>query len=163
NTLLRFVSITEYHSSSVISAVTPPPLRPALFTRTPSGPNCSTAAATRFSTSAATVTSARTPAAVRPSARSFSTTASTSCWDRAHRKTGCPRRASTPAVARPIPLVPPVTSAAAGAGASSDMISSFLLDRSLTDPGRHQHRGHDRGRLIVEQRLAGRGRHPVAL
>lgn len=45
-TLLRFVSMTSFHNSSAMSAVTPPPDRPALLTTTSTVPKRSTAAST---------------------------------------------------------------------------------------------------------------------
>ncbi len=62
-TLLRLVSTTSYQISSGSWAVTPPPLRPALLTRTSTGPNAATAVATRSATSARERTSQAAPSA----------------------------------------------------------------------------------------------------
>lgn len=69
NTLFRLVSITSAHNSSEIPAVTPPPLRPALFTSVSTAPNRSTAPATNARTSAPDRTSHALPSTSSPSSR----------------------------------------------------------------------------------------------
>ncbi|OLT12365.1 hypothetical protein BJF78_03860 [Pseudonocardia sp. CNS-139] len=117
-TLFRFVSITSYQRSSAISAVAPPPGRPALLTRTSTGPYRSTAAPTNCRTCSGDVTSHGCPSAVSPSFCRSLTVASTVSALRAQRKTRFPLRARDRAISRPIPLVAPVTIARARAPCS---------------------------------------------
>ena len=85
---------------------------PALFMTRSTAPNVSNAAAASASTSASLVTSQRTASARRPERldRCRTVSASRSSWMSAT-TTSAPRRASSRAVARPIPLAPPVTTA----------------------------------------------------
>lgn len=108
NTLLRLVSMMSYQSSSAMSAVTPPPLRPALLTRTVRGPYRSTAARTTAATDSGERTSATMPSTSRPSSVRSAIVCLTSRAVRAHRKTRWPAWPSWRATSRPMPLVAPV-------------------------------------------------------
>lgn len=110
-TLVRLVAMTSSHSSSAMSAVTPPPLRPALLTRTSIVPYRSTAAATKAATSGPERTSQARPSASSRSARSSLTVEAMLSALRAPMKTAWPWAPRSRATASPIPLVPPVTSA----------------------------------------------------
>ncbi len=110
-TLLRLVSMTSSHSSSAMSAVTPPPLRPALLTRTSTVPKWSTAARTKVRTASGERTSTAAPSASMPSSWSCLTVAATLSASRAPMNTRCPAEPNCRAAARPMPLVAPVISA----------------------------------------------------
>ncbi len=109
---LRLVSITASQSDSPSCSIGPRMLMPALLTRMSSRPRPSTTRATMSSTWAATATSAATPSVLRPLAFAIS---SATRWaaapSRAEIATSAPASASASAIARPRPLVPPVTSA----------------------------------------------------
>src|SRR5205085_11422926 len=85
---------------------------PALLTSTSTPPNSATACAKRASTAASSRTSHTAPAA-RPASNSFNSTTvrSTSPASRALTHTFSPSRTSASAIARPMPLVLPVTTA----------------------------------------------------
>lgn len=87
NTLCRFVAMTSYQSSSAMPAVGPPPLRPALLTRTSMGPKRSTACRTKRFTSSPSRTSQTAPSTSRPSSSSSLTVRVTPSSVRAHRNT----------------------------------------------------------------------------
>ncbi len=110
-TLLRLVSMTSNQSSSAMSAVTPPPLRPALLTSTSTVPKRSTVAATQARISSADLTSQATPSTSRPSSPRLFTVSATRSALRAQMNARWPPAASSRAMARPIPLVAPVISA----------------------------------------------------
>ena len=96
----RFVSTMALASSMEVSSTGPPIAMPALFTTASSRP-------ARSRTSA-------TPAATESSSRTSMVTASTpggvASGRRPAPKTRCPRRESSTATARPIPVLTPVTS-----------------------------------------------------
>src|SRR3989338_425631 len=107
--LFKFKFTTKFHSSSVNSWIflrTPPP---ALLKRMSSPPKCSRAAATIRSQSVWTVTSMREKSACPPSCSiRLSTLGFTVSWISQH-TTFAPSRAKRRAVARPMPLLAPVT------------------------------------------------------
>jgi hypothetical protein len=112
-TLFRLNPIDRSNCSSVSSAVrlNPSSIVAALFTAKSSRPNRSTVRATRASTCAALETSVATNSAGAPRASISRAAASPRSAPRAAITTDAPRLANANAVARPIPELPPVTSA----------------------------------------------------
>lgn len=109
---IRFRSIARCHSSALVSWKDVPVEPPTLLIRTSIRPNAASAASTTSRAPASVVTSATTAIASAPSARASAAAASRASFSRAQRATRQPSRASSSAMARPIPRLEPVTSAA---------------------------------------------------
>src|SRR5215217_1384933 len=117
---IRLRSITALHCSTVAASNEPaPPLPPTLFTRMSSVPNARTAASTAATAPVWVATSATTVATSAPAARSSFAAVSRASAPRALRHTRAPSRASAATVARPMPRLLPVTSAALPLSSSS--------------------------------------------
>src|SRR5215831_19676968 len=111
-------------------------------------PNAPRACATASSTWGASPTSHATASARRPSARTRSATGSSASRRRLHATTWAPTRASSTAIARPIPWLAPVTIATRSRSVSAE--NPNLLD----DRARRRHQARDLDLLAVDQ-----GRH----
>ena len=102
----RFTPSTHRQSASVWSTISPPPPTPALLQRTCAVPKRSRTASASDCTDAASLTSVSTPttpsSAAVASSGAFSTSAMTTCM---------PSSTKRAAIARPMPLAPPVTTA----------------------------------------------------
>src|SRR4029077_5708815 len=120
NVPLRFVSITMRQSSSDIRAINPSRVTPALLTRMSSSPTASTNAFA-CSGSETSASTARAP-------DSLATSSASSFPERYTSGQSAPARASSRAIARPIPREPPVTRAAFP---SSDANASARGERLL--------------------------------
>src|SRR6185436_7354022 len=129
----------------------------ALFTRTSTRPNWSTAAATRASTCSGSRTSVGCPSAfpLRPSIRS--TVSSSGSGRRPATTTPAPRRANSSAKARPRPLPPPVTSATFPSKVPSASIGAILPAQSAGIEGKRSVGGHQQ-RVDLDLAEVGTGR-----
>ena len=110
NAAVRLVAITASQSSRFIRSIKPSLVIPALFTRMSSRPCRSNAPVTSASFDAASATSTVATSAFPPAFVISSTVAAAFC-SRAAATTVAPCAASLVAIARPIPLDAPVTSA----------------------------------------------------
>src|SRR5215831_10005874 len=108
-------------------------------------PNAPRACATASSTWRASPTSHATASARRPSARTRSATGSSASRRRLHATTWAPTRASSTAIARPIPWLAPVTIATRSRSVSAE--NATLLD----DRVRRRHQARDLDLLAVDQ------------
>src|SRR6266851_640988 len=106
-----FTIITRSHSSSVMLSTVETCSAPALFTSTFSRPNCLTVSRTARSTSLSRVTSHSTAEALPPSFFTSPVTARSFSGRRPAKATLAPSRANARAIARPIPVPPPLISA----------------------------------------------------
>jgi hypothetical protein len=113
NVLVRFDSMTPFHSaSSVSSSGVRAPKPPANAIRTSAGPSCSSTSARSPATPSGVVRSAAMPAAAAaPAARVSAVTRSIVSESRPHTATRAPLCPSSTEVAAPIPFEPPVTTA----------------------------------------------------
>src|SRR3989441_1321772 len=103
-----FTVITRSHSSSVMLSTVETCSAPALFTSTFSRPNCLTVSRTARSTSLPRVTSHSTAEALPPSFFTSPVTARSFSSRRPAKATPAPSRANARAIARPIPVPPPL-------------------------------------------------------
>src|SRR2546425_5852363 len=103
-----FTVITRSHSSSVMLSTVETCSAPALFTSTFSRPNCLTVSRTARSTSLPRVTSHSTAEALPPSFFTSPVTARSFSSRRPAKATLAPSRANARAIARPIPVPPPL-------------------------------------------------------
>src|SRR5881628_2813541 len=108
-------------------------------------PKASRVWATAPSTWRASPTSQATASARRPSARTRSATGSSASFRRLHTATWAPTRASSTAIARPIPRLAPVTIATRSRSVSAE--NPTLLD----DRVRRRHQARDLDLLAVDQ------------
>src|SRR2546427_3388810 len=108
-------------------------------------PNVSRVCATTPSTCRASPTSHATASARRPSARTRSATGSSASLRRLHATTSAPTRASSTAIARPIPWLAPVTIATRSRSVSAE--NATLLD----DRVRRRDQPRDLDLLAVDQ------------
>src|SRR6266436_2959104 len=127
NTLFRFVFRTRSHSSSLFSCAGPKSPMPALLTRIPIGPSFVSVAETNFPTSSARVTSAVCQKTLLVSPCSASAVARSFSLSRPQMATSAPSSASFIAIARPIPRLPPVTSATLPISSPLVFLVSFVL------------------------------------
>src|SRR6267154_6314278 len=112
NTARRSVPSTKSQSASVVSRNGFSRITPALLTRMSIGPSASSVLLTRRSTPTAWLTSASTSIALEPAAAISPTSCRASpARPRWLTATRAPARANAIAIARPIPLAAPVTSA----------------------------------------------------
>ncbi len=109
--LVRLVSMTVRQSSSRYSSGRRRMLVPALFTRMSSPPRRVAVASTMAPTAASSVMSATTESAFAPSDESSATAAAFFPASRPATITAAPHRARPRARPRPMPPLPPVTSA----------------------------------------------------
>jgi hypothetical protein len=107
----RFVAMTSRHSVSGRSNAAPLTPTPALFTSTSIGPNSALTVSTARSTSSGSVTSSPTPYERMPRSASSAAAARAESSDRLVTATAAPASPRACAIARPSPLLPPVTSA----------------------------------------------------
>ena len=110
-TLLRLVSSTRSQSASVFSWAGPNRPMPALLTRMVMGPSAASVLAIRSVMSAPFVTSAIWVCTGRPILASPRPDSSSAARSRPQIETAAPSMASRYAMARPMPRLPPVTSA----------------------------------------------------
>src|SRR5262250_2553024 len=108
-------------------------------------PNAPRACATASSTWCASPTSHATASARRPSARTRSATGSSASRRRLQATTWAPTRASSTAIARPIPWLAPVTIATRSRSVSAE--NANLLDNRV----RRRHQARDLDLLAVDQ------------
>src|ERR1700676_2917471 len=111
NTLFKLVSRTRSQSSSDFSCAGPKTPMPALFTRMVIGPRADSVLATRLATSAGRVTSATCKNTRPPRPASWALASFRALESRPQIATAAPSDAKRTAMARPIPRLPPVTSA----------------------------------------------------
>src|SRR4030095_1190246 len=114
-------------------------------------PNVSTVRATARSTWRASPTSQATASARRPSARTAVATGSSASARRLQTTRSAPTRASSTAIARPIPWLAPVTIATRSCSVSAEKPIDRLLDNRV----RRRHQPGDFDLLAVDH-----GRHP---
>ncbi len=107
NAVRRLMSSARSQASSVVSTTVPSAARPMLLTRMSTPPNASTAARTMASHCAATVTSAAKTSAVPPSFAMMSRVSSARSGCRSTSSTRAPSRASSTALAFPVPMPGP--------------------------------------------------------
>src|SRR5207302_228857 len=108
-------------------------------------PNSSSVRATAPSTCRASPTSHSTASARRPSPRTRPATGSSAFFRRLHTATWAPTRASSTAIARPIPWLAPVTIATRSRSVSAE--NATLLDNRV----RRRHQAGDLDLLAVDQ------------
>lgn len=111
NGAFRFTAIVVSQTSSPSSVIGGRRLIPAQFTRMSGSPNAAAASSAPARTPSVVLRSALTQAARQPSAVSSSTVALSSVSRRATTTTPAPARARAPVIARPMPELPPVTTA----------------------------------------------------
>src|SRR5713226_4341821 len=126
-TLFRFVPRTRSQSSSLFSCAGPKSPMPALLTRIPTGPSFASVAETSFPTSSARVTSAVCQMTLLVSPRNSSAVACSLSMSRPQMATPAPSSASFIAIARPMPRLPPVTSAILFVRGPPISFASFVL------------------------------------
>ncbi|CAM5697174.1 hypothetical protein SVIOM74S_03300 [Streptomyces violarus] len=107
----RLTAIVRSQTSSVSSSIGGRTLIPALLTRMSGSPKASTARSAAVRTPSRVLRSALTQAARQPSAVSSSTVAISPASPRATTTTLAPARARARVMARPMPELPPVTTA----------------------------------------------------
>src|SRR3990170_3495387 len=139
----RFTPSTHSQSFSVFCHVTPPTPTPALLHRTWTAPIVSTVNLASASTSSDLETSVRFAVTAAPAAFSSRSVRFSASSSRSASTTFMPSAANRPAIARPMPLAAPVTTA-------TFPFSSFTSTSSLL-PHAH-HRRHQAGRLPVRHR-----------
>src|SRR6516164_8931531 len=108
---VRLTAMSRSQSAAVSAASGGRTLRPAAFTTMSGSPNGPVAASAARSRPAGSARSALTQADWPPSARSHAAVSASAASPRASTTTCAPARPSAPAMARPIPELPPVTSA----------------------------------------------------
>src|SRR5207249_9159038 len=145
NTPVRFVATIASHSDRGRSSSGERIRYPALLTRISMRPNALRVCATAPSTCRASPTSHATASARRPSARTRPATGSSASLRRLHTTTSAPTRASSTAIARPIPWLAPVTIATRSRRVSAE--NATLLD----DRARRRHQAGDLDLLAVDQ------------
>ena len=111
NGAVRLTAMVWSHCAWVSSGSGGRRLIPALFSRMSGSPNGTAAASAARPSSPRSARSALTHAAWHPSAPSSSTVSCRAFSPRAISTTRAPARASAPPMARPIPELPPVTTA----------------------------------------------------
>ena len=114
NAVRRLMSSVWSQASSVVSTTVPTAASPMLLTRMSTVPNASTAARTIASQSAALVTSAANTSALPPSSSIMRRVSSARSGCRSTSSTLAPSRASTTAVALPVPMPGPGVEPAPG-------------------------------------------------
>lgn len=108
---LRFTAIVVSQTSSSSSLIGGRRLTPAQLTRMSGSPNTAADSSPAARTPSEVARSALTQAARQPSAPSSATVRASSASPRATTTTLAPARASAPVMPRPMPELPPVTTA----------------------------------------------------
>lgn len=125
----RFTAMVVSHTSVSSSLIGGRRFTPAQLTRMSGSPKIPAASSAAVRTPARSPRSALTQAARQPSAASSSTVLTSFAPSRATTTTRAPARASAPAIARPMPELPPVTTATRSSSANmAERWSLELMD-----------------------------------